>query len=81
MLLSASIKDEVAYVDLATSLSSLGRAQQLLAVGQLTLTSRDVGATKGMVITVGGEVQDLLLPNGTRARIVTPADFDVLLNS
>ena len=81
VLLSASIKDEVAYVDLATSLSSLGRAQQLLAVGQLTLTSRDVGATKGMVITVGGEVQDLLLPNGTRARIVTPADFDVLLNS
>ena len=81
ILLSASIKAGLGYIDLATPISELSRAQEILAVGQLVLTSRDVGASKGIEITVGGRVQPSLLPTGKRSSIVTPGDYQSLLNS
>ena len=81
ILLSASIKAGIAYIDIATPLTLLSRAKEILAVGQLVLTARDVGATKGIEITAGGRVQRSLLPNGTRKLFVSPKDFQGLLNS
>jgi hypothetical protein len=81
ILLSASIKAGLGYIDLATPTSELNRTQEILAIGQLVLTSRDVGASKGIEITVGGRVQRSLLPNGKRSPIVSPSDYQSLLNS
>ena len=80
VLLSASIKDGVGYIDLASPLSRLSRADQILAVGQLVLTAHDAGAGSGIIITVAGELQRSLLPNGTRASRVSPSAFTSLLN-
>ena len=80
ILLSASIKSGVGYIDLASPLSHLSRADQILAVGQLVLTAHDAGAASGIVITVAGERQRSLLPNGTRASTVTSGAFRGLLN-
>ena len=80
VLLSASIKDGVGYIDLASPLSRLSRADQILAVGQLVLTAHDAGADSGIIITVAGELQRSLLPNGTRASKVSPSAFTSLLN-
>ena len=80
VLLSASIKNGLGYIDLATPLSRLSRAERILAVGQLVLTAHDAGAAGGIVITVAGELQQSLLPNGTTASTVSPGTFSSLLN-
>ena len=80
VLVSASIHGGVAYINLATSLSHLSKARQILAVGQLVFTSKDMGATNGVKILEAGHVQELLLPNGSHATVATPADFERLLN-
>ena len=80
VLLSANIKRGVGYIDLATSLASLSRSNELLAIGQLVLTAYDVGATRGVEITVGDVVQQSPLPNGTRATLVTTNDYQRLMN-
>ena len=80
VLVSASIQGGVAYINLATSLSHLSKARQILAVGQLVFTSKDMGATTGVKILEAGHVQELLLPNGAHATLATPADFERLLN-
>ncbi len=80
VLLSASIKNGLGYIDLATPLSHLSRSDRILAVGQLVLTAHDAGAARGIVITVAGELQQSLLPNGAAASTVSPSAFLSLLN-
>ncbi len=81
VLVSASIHHQVGYLNFATSLRSLARAKELLAIGQLVLTAYGVGATKGIVIKVAGVIQSLPTPSGTSLRLVTQQDFQSLLNS
>jgi len=85
-ILSASFRSGVGYIDLGSSLSKLSRSQEILAVGQLVLTSRDVGITlgiavRGVEINVAGVTQDSPIPGGRNAVLVTYADFQRLLNS
>jgi spore germination protein GerM len=80
VLVSAEILAKVGYIDFAEPLNSLSRTQQLLAVGELVLTAYDVGATLGVVIKVAGVTQELLMPNGQSATLVTKKNFEVLLN-
>ena len=81
VILSASIKDGIGYIDLASSLSRLSRSEEVLAVGQLVLTAHNVGASRGIEITIGGAAVLAPLPNGHRRSLVTPADVQSLLNS
>jgi hypothetical protein len=86
IILSANFRDDIGYIDLATTLSKLPRDQETLAVGQMVLTARDVGYTlglsiKGIEITVAGVPQDLPIPGGHEEHLVTTADFSSLLNS
>ncbi|MGD0852282.1 MAG: GerMN domain-containing protein [Acidimicrobiales bacterium] len=86
VLLSASFRSGIAYIDLASTLSHLPRSQEILAVGQLVLTAKDVGITlgiqlKGIEITVAGATQRLPLPNGHESTFVTPQDFQGLSNT
>jgi spore germination protein GerM len=48
VILSASFRSGVGYVDLASTLTKLPRSQEVLAVGQLVLTAKDVGVTLGI---------------------------------
>jgi hypothetical protein len=86
ILLSASFRDGIGYIDLASTLANLPRGQEILAVGQMVLTARDVGYTlgvtvKGIEITVAGVAQDSPIPSGRDERLVTPEDFEHLTNS
>ena len=81
VILSASIKNGIGYVDLASSLSKLSRSEEVLAVGQLVLTAHNVGASRGIEITIGGTAVLAPLPDGHQRRLVTPADVQSLLNS
>jgi hypothetical protein len=86
IILSASFRSRIGYIDLASTLSKLSRSQEVLAVGQIVLTSRDVGVTlgiqvKGVEITVAGVAQDSPIPGGREANLVTTQDFQRLLNS
>jgi spore germination protein GerM len=80
VLVSATTRNEVGYFNIATPLSSLSHAQQLLAVGQLVLTAYAAGAARGVVIKVAGVTQSLLMPNGGHATFVSPKNFQSLLN-
>ncbi len=80
VVVSASIKNSIAAIDLATSLSSLPISRQILAAGQLALTANDVGAVNGIEVLVGGVPQATLLPNHTRSRVVLVSDFQRLAN-
>lgn len=80
VLISATVRNQVGYFNFATPLSSLPRAQQLLAVGQLVLTTYAAGGTRGIVVKVAGVTQHLLMPNGARATLVTERDVQRLLN-
>ena len=80
VILSASIREGVGYIDLASSLSQLSRNKEVLAVGQLVLTAHNVGATRGIEITIGGTAVLAPLPNGRQRLLVTPADVQSLLN-
>ncbi len=81
VILQATIKNGVGFIDLTTPLSTLPRAQEILAIGQLVFTARDVGATNGLEILVAGVAQGLLLPNGKKARRVSEKDYRSLLNA
>jgi Sporulation and spore germination len=70
----------VGIINFATSLNKLAPKQQLLAIGQLVLTAYVVGAKRGLEIRVAGVPQNVLLPNGKHATLVTPGDFQSLLN-
>ena len=81
VLLSASLKAGIGYVDLASSLAKMSRAQEVLAVGQLVLTAHDVGATRGLEISVAGEAEHSPLPNGQSRNLVRPRYFLSLENN
>jgi hypothetical protein len=85
IILSASFRSGIGYIDLGSSLSKLSRGQEVLAVGQLVKTSYDVGVTlaievRGVEITVAGVVQRSPIPDGHEAYLVTSQDFESLLN-
>lgn len=80
VLVSATVRRQIGYFYFATPLSTLTKAQQLLAVGQLVLTAHDVGATTGIIIKVAGVAQRLLLPDGAHATLVSQKNFESLLN-
>ena len=80
VILQAKVKNGIGYIALADSLSTLQVRQQVLALGQLVMTASDVGATKGIEITVGGVAQPSLLPNGDTATVITANDYQSLLN-
>lgn len=81
VLVSAILRGKVGYINFVTPLSTLKRTQQLLAVGELVLTTYEAGATRGIVIDVAGVTQRLLMPNGQTATLVSKKDFGVLLNA
>jgi hypothetical protein len=81
VLVSAFVRRQVAYLNFSTSLQSLPRAEEMLAIGQLVLTAYDVGATKGVVIKVAGVVQSLPTPSGKSLTLVAQQDFQSLLHS
>jgi hypothetical protein len=81
VLLSASLKNGIGYVDLATSLDKMPRAREVLAVGQLVLTAHDVGATRGLEISVAGDAQNSPLPDGQSQNLVRPSYFQSLQNN
>jgi hypothetical protein len=86
VVLTASFHKGIAYIDLASTLAKLPRSQEVLAVGQLVLTARDVGITlgievKGIEITDAGVAQRSPLPDGHEANLVTPQDFQQLQNT
>ena len=80
VILQAKVRRSVGYIALADPLSNLPRRQQVLALGQLVFTANDVGATKGIEITVAGVAQPSLLPNGAKRELVTVKDYQSLLN-
>ena len=80
VIVDATVKDKIGYLDIATPLSTLSQNRQVLAAGQLVLTAEDVGATNGVQISVEGVIQDVLLPDGKKLRLVTTEDFSTLLN-
>lgn len=85
IVLSASFRSGIGYIDLASTLANMPRSQEVLAVGQLVWTSHDVGITlgihlKGIEILVAGVAQDSPLPGGHEETLVTTADFESLLN-
>lgn len=80
VLIAATIRRHVGYVDLSGSLAQLPRAEELLAIGQLVLTTAYVGATRGLEISLAGAIQTLPLPDGGHATILTVSEFAGLLN-
>jgi len=86
IILSASFRSGIGYIDLGSTLSKMPRSQEVLAVAQLVLTARDVGVTlgiemRGVEIIVDGVAQDSPTPGGHEANLVTPQDFQSLLNN
>ncbi len=80
VLIAATVRRHVGYVDLSGSLTELPRAEQLLAIGQLVLTAAYVGATQGLQISLAGAIQSLPLPSGGHATVLTVAEYAGLLN-
>lgn len=80
VVVSVTITHSVAAINLATSLSSLPVAQQILAAGQLALTAKYVGAVNAIEVLVGGVAQATLLPNHARSRVVPISQFERLTN-
>lgn len=80
VLVTASVRNNIGYVNFATALDTLSVKQQLLAVGQLVLTAYGVGATRGIVVEVNGVPQRLLMPNGQRLELASKSRFQSLLN-
>lgn len=81
-LLTASVRNNIGYINFASPLDTLSVTQQVLAVGQLVLTANaaNVGATKGIVVEANGVPQRLLLPNGRRLERASESNFQSLLN-
>jgi hypothetical protein len=75
IILSASFRGGIGYIDLGSSLAKLPRGQEVLAVGQMVLTSHVVGLTlgiadRGIEITVAGVAQDSPIPGGREANLL-----------
>jgi hypothetical protein len=79
LVLQATVKNKVAYIDVSESLATLSRSKEVLAVGQLVFTAYYAGATNGIEISVAGTVRKSLLPNHTLVAIATAKDCEILL--
>ncbi|MGC1419321.1 MAG: GerMN domain-containing protein [Acidimicrobiales bacterium] len=79
IVLQASIRGKVAYIDVSESLSTVGREEEALAVGQLVFTAYYAGATDGIEISVAGVSQLSMLPNGSFTKLVTAKECQTLL--
>jgi hypothetical protein len=79
LVLQAAVKDKVAYIDISESLAKLARPKQILAIGQLVFTAYYAGAKDGIEISVGGTVQQSLLPDHKFTTIATAKDCEILL--
>jgi Sporulation and spore germination len=80
VLIAATVRKHVGYVDLSGSLNQLARPDELLAIGQLVLTAAYVGATQGLEISLAGAIQDLPVPSGGHATVLTVAEYAGLLS-
>ncbi len=80
VLIAATVRRHVGYVDLSGSLTELARDRELLAIGQLVLTAAYVGATQGLQISLAGAIQSLPLPSGGHATVLTVSEYAGLLN-
>lgn len=80
VVVDASVRGHVGYIDLARPLTNLARHADILATGQLVLTSYGVGATKGIEIFVAGVLQKSLVPGGSPSALVNVKDYQILLN-
>lgn len=83
VLVSTELRAKVGYINFADPLNALSRTQQLLAVGELVLTAGALPKNEcsAIVIKVDGVTQQLLMPNGQRATLVTKKNFEILLNA
>jgi Sporulation and spore germination len=79
IVLQATIKNKVAYIDVSESLSALGREKEVLAVGQLVFTAYYAGATEGIIISVAGVTQRSVLPDRSLVTKVTVKNCLTLL--
>jgi hypothetical protein len=79
LVLQATVKDKVAYIDISESLAALSRSKEILAIGQLVFTAYYAGATNGIEISVAGTVQKSLLPDHKFVSIATAKDCESLL--
>jgi hypothetical protein len=79
IVLQAAIKGKVGLIDISKSMASLGRAKEVLAIGQLVFTAYYAGATGGIEISVAGVTQKSLLPNHKFVELVTAKDCAALL--
>jgi len=79
LVLQATVKDKVAYIDISGSLAKLSRPKEILAIGQLVFTAYYAGAKNGIEISVAGTAQKLLLPDHTFVSIATAKDCETLL--
>jgi hypothetical protein len=71
IILQATIKAKIGYIDISESLASLGRAKEVLAIGQLVFTAYYAGATSGIEISVAGVTQQSPLPTRKIVKLVT----------
>jgi hypothetical protein len=79
LVLQATVKGKVAYIDISESLAKLPRAKEVLAIGQLVFTAYYTGATNGIEISEGGTAQKSLLPDHRFVSIATAKDCEILL--
>jgi hypothetical protein len=79
LVLQATVKDKVAYIDISESLAKRSRTKEILAIGQLVFTAYYAGAKNGIEISVAGIAQKLLLPDHKFVSIATAKDCEILL--
>jgi hypothetical protein len=79
IVLQATIKGKIGYIDISEKLAAQGRAKEVLAIGQLFFTAYRAGATNGIEISVAGVTQQSVLPNRTSVKLVTAKDCETLL--
>jgi hypothetical protein len=79
LILQATVKGKIGYIDLSQSLTKLARSKALLAVGQLVFTAYYAGATNGIEISVAGVPQRSPLPDRAFLTLVTVKDCESLL--
>lgn len=70
--------DGIALVDVSAGLKQLPPAARRLAVAQLLFTAVDMGATKGIEISINQTPFALQLANGVSVSLVTPAELSYL---
>jgi len=79
IVLQATITHKIGYIDISESLTGLGRAKEVLAIGQLVYTASYAGATRGIEISVAGITQQSVLPDRKFSKLVTAKDCAPLL--